>query len=88
MARNLVAGILAEHMEGGSLEPGEEVSLRIDQTLLQDATGTMASLQFEKMGVDRAQVPFAVQYVDHKPACSNPPAARASGWARPRPATP
>jgi len=65
VAENLVARILEEHMEGGSLEPGEEVSLRIDQTLLQDATGTMASLQFEKMGVDRVQVPFAVQYVDH-----------------------
>jgi aconitate hydratase len=65
VAENLVAKILAEHMRGGSLEPGEEVSLRIDQTLLQDATGTMASLQFEKMGVDRARVPFAVQYVDH-----------------------
>ena len=65
MADNLVTKILKDHMEGGTYEPGEEVSLRIDQTLLQDATGTMASLQFERMGVDRVQVPFAVQYVDH-----------------------
>src|ERR687898_850637 len=65
MAENLVAKILKEHMVSGTYEQGEEVSLRIDQTLLQDATGTMASLQFEKMGVDRVQVPFAVQYVDH-----------------------
>ncbi|MEJ7871528.1 MAG: aconitate hydratase [Rubrobacteraceae bacterium] len=65
MADNLVAKIFKDHIEGGTYEPGEEVSLRIDQTLLQDATGTMASLQFEKMGVERVQVPFAVQYVDH-----------------------
>jgi len=65
MADNLVTKIFKEHMAGGSLEPGEEVALRIDQTLLQDATGTMACLQFERMGVDRVRVPFAVQYVDH-----------------------
>jgi aconitate hydratase len=41
MAENLVTKILREHMVDGSLEPGEEVGLRIDQTLLQDATGTM-----------------------------------------------
>jgi aconitate hydratase len=65
MAENLVTKILKDHMIGGSLEPGEEVGLRIDQTLLQDATGTMACLQFERMGVDRVQVPLALQYVDH-----------------------
>lgn len=65
MADNLVTKIFKEHMVGGSLEPGEEVALRIDQTLLQDATGTMACLQFERMGVERVRVPFAVQYVDH-----------------------
>src|SRR5688500_5735055 len=52
-------------MVEGVLDPGEEVGLRIDQTLLQDATGTMACLQFERMGVDRVQVNLAVQYVDH-----------------------
>ena len=65
MAQNLVTKILEDHMVEGTLDPGEEVGLRIDQTLLQDATGTMACLQFERMGVDRAQVDFAVQYVDH-----------------------
>ena len=64
MAENLVTRILKDHLVSGSLEPGEEVGLRIDQTLLQDATGTMACLQFERMGVDRVQVPFAVRYVD------------------------
>ena len=65
MADNLVAKILKDHVESGTYEPGEEVALRIDQTLLQDATGTMACLQLEQMGVDRVQVPFAIQYVDH-----------------------
>src|SRR5918911_2753191 len=65
MAENLVTKILEDHIVDGSLEPGEEVGLRIDQTLLQDATGTMACLQFERMGIERVQVPFAVQYVDH-----------------------
>src|SRR5918912_223307 len=75
MAKNLVTRILEDHTVDGVLDPGEEVGLRIDQTLLQDATGTMACLQFERMGVDRAQVDFAVQYVDHNVIqldCKNP----------------
>jgi homoaconitase/3-isopropylmalate dehydratase large subunit len=70
MAENLVTKILREHMVDGSLEPGEEVGLRIDQTLLQDATGTMACLQFERMGVDRVRVPLALQYVEWTGASS------------------
>jgi aconitate hydratase len=65
VAKNLVTRILEDHMVEGTLDPGEEVGLRIDQTLLQDATGTMACLQFERMGVDRVRVDLAVQYVDH-----------------------
>src|SRR5829696_6169350 len=65
MADNLVEKILKDHVESGTYEQGEEVGLRIDQCLLQDATGTMACLQLEQMGVDRVQVPLAVQYVDH-----------------------
>jgi aconitate hydratase len=65
VVKNLVTRILEDHMVEGALDPGEEVGLRIDQTLLQDATGTMACLQFERMGVDRVQVNLAVQYVDH-----------------------
>ena len=57
--------ILKEHMERGSTEPGEEVGIQIDQALLQDATGTMACMQLEQIGVDRVQVPLAVQYIDH-----------------------
>jgi aconitate hydratase len=65
VAENLVAKVLKDHVESGTYERGEEVGLRIDQCLLQDATGTMACLQLEQMGVDRIQVPLAVQYVDH-----------------------
>ncbi|WP_047864187.1 aconitate hydratase [Rubrobacter aplysinae] len=65
MTDSLVAKIFKDHLRSGSFEPGEEVGLGIDQALLQDATGTMAALQFERMGVDRVQVPYAVQYVDH-----------------------
>src|SRR5215216_3274260 len=65
MADNLVEKILKDHVESGTYEQGEEVGLKIDQCLLQDATGTMAWLQLEQMGVDRVKVPLAVQYVDH-----------------------
>ncbi len=65
MAETLVAKLLRTHLAGGSLTPGEEVQLRVDQILLEDYTGTMACLQFEALGVDRIQVPFAIQYVDH-----------------------
>jgi aconitate hydratase len=65
MADNLVEKILKDHVESGTYAQGEEVGLRIDQCLLQDATGTMACLQLEQMGVERVQVDLAVQYVDH-----------------------
>src|ERR671915_278968 len=65
MAENLTRQILNEHLTEGDLTPGEAVSLRIDQTLLQDATGTMALMQFEQLEVPRVKVERAVQYVDH-----------------------
>ena len=65
MAETLVAKLLRTHLAGGSLAPGEEVQLRVDQVLLEDYTGTMVCLQFEALAVDRIQVPFAIQYVDH-----------------------
>ena len=65
MAQNIVEKILSEHLVEGNLEPGEVVSYRIDQVLLQDATGTMAWMEFEQLGKDRVQVPRVVQYVDH-----------------------
>ncbi len=62
---NLVQKILKEHLVSGDLTPGQEISIRIDQTLTQDATGTMAYLQFEAMGLDRVRNELAVSYVDH-----------------------
>ncbi len=63
--QNLVRKILARHLISGSLEPGSELALRIDQTLTQDATGTMAYLQFEAIGVPRVRTELSVSYVDH-----------------------
>ena len=65
MPENLTRQILREHLVDGELVPGEAISLRIDQTLLQDATGTMALMQFEQLDVPRVRVERAVQYVDH-----------------------
>src|SRR5256714_14985791 len=65
MAENLTRQILKEHLVDGELEPGSPIGLRIDQTLLQDATGTMACMQYEQLDVPRVKVDRAVQYVDH-----------------------
>ena len=65
MPENLTRQILRERLADGELTPGEAISLRVDQTLLQDATGTMALMQFEQLDVPRVQVERAVQYVDH-----------------------
>src|SRR6059058_942455 len=65
MAENLTRRILNEHLVDGELKPGEPISLTIDQTLLQDATGTMAFMQYEQLDVPRVKVDRAVQYVDH-----------------------
>ncbi|MBN1674384.1 MAG: aconitate hydratase [Kiritimatiellae bacterium] len=65
MGQNLTQKILQAHLLSGALEPGQEIGIRIDQTLTQDATGTMAYLQFEAMGLDRVRNELAVSYVDH-----------------------
>ncbi len=57
--------ILSSHIAGGKLEAGSSIDLRIDQTLTQDATGTMAYLQFESLGLDHIRNELAVSYVDH-----------------------
>ena len=62
---NLTQKILAAHLLSGELVPGTEISIRIDQTLTQDSTGTMAYLQFEAMGVDRVKTKKSVAYIDH-----------------------
>ena len=65
MGMNIVEKIIAAHLVGGSMVPGEEAALRIDQTLTQDATGTMAYLEFESMGLDRVKTERSVAYIDH-----------------------
>jgi aconitate hydratase len=65
MAKNLATKILEAHLVEGELVPGREIAIRIDHTLLQDATGTMAMLEFMAMGVERAKVELAAQYIDH-----------------------
>ncbi|MCI0722666.1 MAG: aconitase family protein, partial [Acidobacteria bacterium] len=65
MPDNVTLKILRSHLERGTPQPGQEIAVRVDQTLLQDATGTMAALQFEELGLQRVAVPLAVQYVDH-----------------------
>jgi aconitate hydratase len=65
MAKNLTQKILEAHLAEGKLIPGEEIGIVIDHTLLQDATGTVALLEFESLGIDRVKAELAVQYVDH-----------------------
>src|SRR3954464_5655942 len=64
-SESLTRQILREHLVEGELAAGAPIGLRVDQTLLQDATGTMAFMQFEQLGVDAVRVDRAVQYVDH-----------------------
>lgn len=65
MGMTLIAKILKAHLVEGTLETGKEIGIRIDQTLTQDATGTMAYLEFESLGLDRVRNELAVSYVDH-----------------------
>ncbi len=65
MRGTLTEKILRDHLVSGTLEPGQEIQIRIDQTLTQDATGTMAYLQFEALGVPRVRTELSVSYVDH-----------------------
>lgn len=65
MGQNITQKIISKHLVTGTMEPGTEVGLRIDQTLTQDATGTMAYLQFEAMDIPKVQTEISVSYVDH-----------------------
>ena len=65
MGMNLTRKIIAAHLISGSMETGSEIAIKIDQTLTQDATGTMAYLQFEAMGVPRVRTELSVSYIDH-----------------------
>jgi len=65
MGKSIVQKILEEHIVEGKYKPGEEIGVKIDQTLTQDATGTMAYLQFEAMDVPNVKTELSVSYVDH-----------------------
>jgi len=65
MSQTVTEKLLASHLVEGSLEKGSEIGIRIDQTLTQDATGTMAYLEFEATGIPRVQTELSVCYVDH-----------------------
>ena len=64
MGKGIVQKILEKHIIEGKWEPGKEIAIKIDQTLTQDATGTMAYLQFEAMGIERVQTELSVSYID------------------------
>lgn len=65
MSLNVTQKILENHLVEGKMIPGEEIGLRMDQTLTQDATGTLVMLELEAMELDRVQTEVSVQYVDH-----------------------
>jgi aconitate hydratase len=65
MDDTLTYKILRRHLVAGELTPGTDITVRPDQILIEDATGTMAAMQFEELGIDSVQVPLAVMYVDH-----------------------
>jgi aconitate hydratase len=65
MALTLAYKILKKHLVDGELVPGKEIGIRIDQTLTQDATGTMSYLQFEALGLKKVKTKLSVSYVDH-----------------------
>ncbi len=65
MSNTLAEKVLAQHLAEGKMELGEQVALRIDHTLTQDSTGTLAYLEFEAMGVSRVQTKLSLSFVDH-----------------------
>ena len=72
MGQSLVYRILAEHLVAGKLEAGEQIAIRIDQTLTQDATGTTVFLLFESMDIDTVRTELSVSYIDHNIAGFGP----------------
>jgi len=72
MGETLVYKILSEHLEDGRLAAGEQIGIRIDQTLTQDATGTTAFLLYESMGAGRVKTDTSVSYIDHNTAGFGP----------------
>ena len=65
MGKSVTEKILEQHIVEGNFDPGKEIALTIDQTLTQDATGTMAYLQFESLEIPKVQTELSVSYIDH-----------------------
>src|SRR5881628_3937077 len=65
MGLNVTQKLIHSHLAEGEMLPGREIGIRIDQTLTQDATGTLVMLELEAMKLDRARTDVSVQYVDH-----------------------
>jgi len=65
MGKNLVEKIFESHLVSGELKPKKDIAIKIDQTLMQDATGTMAALQFEALNIPRVKTKLSVSYIDH-----------------------
>lgn len=72
MGLTVAEKIIAAHLVKGKLVKGEEIAIKIDQTLTQDSTGTMAYLQFEALGIDRVKTKRSVAYIDHNTLQSGP----------------
>ena len=62
---NAAQKLIKDHLISGAMRPGNEIALHIDQTLTQDATGTLVMLELEALGLDRVRTEASVQYVDH-----------------------
>src|SRR3990172_702542 len=65
MGLNVAKKLIRSHLVEGEMIPGQAIGIRIDQTLTQDATGTMVMLEIEAMGLDRVKTELSAQYVDH-----------------------
>src|SRR5262245_18407674 len=65
MSRNVAQDLIAEYLVDGEMTPGAEIGIRIDQTLTQDATGTIVMLELEAMNLDEARTELSAQYIDH-----------------------
>jgi aconitate hydratase len=65
MPQNVTQKLISSHLASGDMRPGSEIGLRIDQTLTQDATGTMVMLEFERLGLSEVRTELSAQYVDH-----------------------
>src|SRR6201997_3875380 len=65
MSLNVTRKLIESHLDSGEMTPGEEVAIRIDQTLTQDATGTLVMQELEALDLDRVRTEVSVQYVDH-----------------------